>query len=362
MPSLRAPARGTLNMRFLAILTLRNEGAFLLEWLAHHRSVGFTDFLVFSNDCQDGTDEMLDRLATMGGLTHVRNDGPYDQRGIQFTALKQADRLEPVRSADWILTCDIDEFVNIHVGDRSLHALVGALPRATAIALGWRLFGNAGVRAYADTPVTETFLQAAPEVLHWPWRAAMFKTLYRNDGTYRKPGVHRPRAPRPERLDAARWFDSHGRPLSARYRTEGLFLPFGRPNYGLAQINHYALGAMESFLLKADRGRVNRSHAPIAMDYWVERNFNQVEDRSILGLAPQTRAEQHRLMADPVLARLHRAAVDWRHQRIRALMREEEPRSLFARLMMTPPSRALPEDEAQILIQAALAARDAAGG
>ena len=69
-------------MRFLAILTVRNEGAFLLEWLAHHRAVGFTDFLVFSNDCQDGTDAMLDRLADLGELTHIRNDGPYDNGGF----------------------------------------------------------------------------------------------------------------------------------------------------------------------------------------------------------------------------------------------------------------------------------------
>ncbi|MFY9211200.1 MAG: glycosyltransferase family 2 protein, partial [Aestuariivita sp.] len=36
-------------MKFLAVMTVRNEGAFLLEWLAHHRATGFTDFLVFSN-------------------------------------------------------------------------------------------------------------------------------------------------------------------------------------------------------------------------------------------------------------------------------------------------------------------------
>ena len=38
------------TIRFLAILTVRNEGAFLIDWLAHHRACGFTDFLVFSND------------------------------------------------------------------------------------------------------------------------------------------------------------------------------------------------------------------------------------------------------------------------------------------------------------------------
>ena len=63
-------------VRFLAVTSMRNEGAFLLEWLAHHRAVGFTDVLVFSNDCDDGTDAMLDRLAQLGWLTHVPIRGP----------------------------------------------------------------------------------------------------------------------------------------------------------------------------------------------------------------------------------------------------------------------------------------------
>ena len=31
-------------MRALAVLTVRNEGAFLLEWLAHHRAVASLTF------------------------------------------------------------------------------------------------------------------------------------------------------------------------------------------------------------------------------------------------------------------------------------------------------------------------------
>ena len=147
-------------MRCLAVLTVRNEGAFLLEWLAHHRACGFTDFLVFSNDCQDGTDLMLDRLDAMGVLRHVRNDGPYEQGGIQFTAYKQADSMEIVQRADWIVTLDVDEFVNIHTGDHTLSALFAALPEASAITLTWRLFGCGGVARYSDAPVTETFRRA----------------------------------------------------------------------------------------------------------------------------------------------------------------------------------------------------------
>ena len=214
-------------MRALAILTQRNEGAFLLEWLAHHRAVGFTDFLVLSNDCQDGSDRMLNRLAEMGKLAHEHNPPPYDKAGIQFAGLKRASDHPLLQQADWILPLDIDEFVNIHVGDRSLTALLAALPGADAITLTWRLFGNAGVVAFKDEPVTAQFTRAAPAVIHWPWRASMFKTLYRNDGTYGKPGIHRPRAPAPDRVDMARWCDGEGRELPARYRRTGLFSRYG---------------------------------------------------------------------------------------------------------------------------------------
>ncbi len=310
----------------------------MLEWLAHHRAVGFTNFLVFSNDCQDGTDLMLDRLAGMGQLTHVRNDGPYDKGGIQFSALKQAGRMDIVKKADWILTLDIDEFVNIHVGDHTLSALIGALPHASAITLTWRLFGNDGIARYQDHPVTETFSACAPEVIHWPWRAAMFKTLYRNDGTYQKPGVHRPKSPRKDRLGAARWFDCAGRELGDSFKVNRLYSDYGRPLFGLAQLNHYVLGSAESFVLKSDRGRVNHSDRMQA-DYWVERNFCTDQDISIRKMAPYSAPVFEALKQDPELARLHQNAVAWRKDRFANLMRQDEYRALYTRLLMAPPSR-----------------------
>ena len=336
-------------MRFLAVLCVRNEAAFLLEWLAHHQAVGFTDFLVFSNDCQDGTDAMLDRLEALGQVAHVRNDGPYDQRGIQFTALKAAEKHPLVTQVDWILTFDVDEFVNIHLGDRTLPALLAALPDATAITLTWRLFGNAGVVRYEDKSIIEQFRQAAPLDMLWPWRAAMFKTLYRNDGTYGKLGVHRPRQPDRDRLPGARWYDGEGRVLPEQFKTQRLFSDFGRSNHKLVQLNHYALGAMESFVLKADRGRINRSDKPLDMDYWVERNFNQCEDKSIDALADQRDARMAALRSDPHLNDLHEAAVGWRMARFDALMKDDEPRALFGRLLMTPPSQSVPAEAARFM-------------
>lgn len=338
-------------MTHTALLCVRNEGAFLLEWLAHHRAVGFDHFVVFSNDCDDGTDAMLDHLAGLGWLTHARNEGPYDKGGIQFTALKAAAKMQVVREADWLLPLDVDEFVNIHVGDHTLAALHAALPEATAITLTWRLFGSGGQTRYGDMPVTETFTRCAPAVMYWPWRAAMFKTLYRNDGTYRKPGVHRPRDPDRERLDQARWYDGHGRPLPDLFRTKRIFSNYGRDNYGLAQLNHYPLGALETYVLKADRGRAVHSDDMLGLDYFVERNFNTDEDTTITAIAPRRTAELDALKADPTLASLHDAAVAWRHARFEVLLQREPFRALYGRLLMTPPTQPLSRRAAQFLVR-----------
>ncbi len=349
-------------MRITAILCVRNEAAFLLDWLAHHRACGVTDFLIYSNDCQDGTDTLLDRLAARGLVQHRANPGPYDERGVQFTALKAAENEPVVQQADWLLPLDVDEFVNVHVGQGTLPDLIGSLPQATAITLTWRLFGNGGVVQYADTPVTQQFTRAAPKVMYWPWRASMFKTLYRNDGTYGALGVHRPRRPDQARLASAQWFDGSGRDVSELAGTQRVFSTYGRDNYGLAQLNHYPLGSMESYVLKTDRGRAVHADQRLAMDYWVERNFCTEEDNSILALSETVAAIRAELADDAQTAQLHQAAVAWRKARFNDLMAQEPNRALLGRLMMTPPTQPVPKQAAQFLLHHARRANAPKGG
>ncbi len=345
-------------MRALAITSVKNEGPFLLEWLAHHRAVGFTDFLVLSNDCTDGTDAMLDRMATHGWLTHVPNPGPWAQ-GPQWAALRAADQ-HPLRAAaDWIAFIDVDEFVTIHAGDGTLNALLRAVPGATAIAMTWRLFGNDGVITFEDRPVTRQFTRAAPTGMVWPWRAAMFKTLFANDGIYRKLGVHRPRAPDHDRIGNAIWVDGSGHPLPPHYKRQKLFTPLGQDPYRLVQLNHYALGAMESFVVKCDRGRSNRKTGPFDMAYWVERNFCEIRDTTIRRYDAATDAIRAELMEDKVLAQLHHAAVSWRRARFDHLVLDEEYRALFGRLQITGPSRPLPPAQARRMVELGFRGRDA---
>ena len=168
----------------------------------------------------------------------------------------------------------------------------------------------------------------------------MFKTLYRNSGVYRKIGIHRPRNVKDETaLEQFRWFDCVGRELMGDFKTKRVFSNYGQDNYALAQLNHYPLGAMESYILKANRGRAVHSDHLLDIDYWVERNFNTDEDTTIARYRPARDAILDMLLEDARLRKLHERAVQWRKDRFMELMREEPYRALFGRLMMTPPSR-----------------------
>jgi hypothetical protein len=133
----------------------------------------------------------------------------------------------------------------------------GRPARTTAIPLTWRLFRlNAGVIADDDRPVTRSS-PGRPRCL-LALAVMLFKTLFRNDGSYGKLGVHRPRAPDRDRMAGQRWVSGSGVDLAPAFLTTRIFSDLGQDHYGMVQLNHYALGSIEGFLVKADRGRANR--------------------------------------------------------------------------------------------------------
>jgi hypothetical protein len=166
---------------------------------------------------------------------HLPNPGPHPG-GPRFAALEHAARHPTTVAADWVTGLDFDGFVNIEVGDRSLTALLATLPEASAIVLTWRLFGSGGLEGHPEVGGPRTFTCAAFAVLMWPWRALMFKTLHRNDGTCRPSGIHRPRDPVAGRA-ARRWFDGSGAEPPEIHHAERLVPDHGGDHYRLAQVN-----------------------------------------------------------------------------------------------------------------------------
>ncbi|MEO1541035.1 MAG: glycosyltransferase family 2 protein [Pseudomonadota bacterium] len=335
-------------MRALIVTTMRNEGPYILEWLAHHRAVGFTDFLVFSNDCDDGTDALLDRLHELGQIVHCRTK--KGDRSVQWEALSAASAHPLTRAADWILVSDVDEFLTIRAGRGTLADLHTACPHADGFAIGWRMFGSCGRVAFDPDSVLDQFTQAAPETLVWPLRAILYKCLFRNSGTYRKLGVHRPRGRRDGGPFA--WVDGSGRPFPGAGPESSPAVVHSEGQYALAQLNHYAVKSAEDFLVKRDRGKPNHMEQEIDLAYWVDRNFNTVEDLSAHRLKAERRALLQDLRADGQLADLEQRAIDWRRARIVWLLTDLDTFLLFSRLQLVPKSRVLPMEEQLMLVRA----------
>ncbi len=334
--STRKTDSATTQSRTAIVTTMRNEAPFILEWIAYHRAIGVDDFLVYTNDCTDGTDTMLDLLQAKGLLLH--RDNPFRTMNLtpQHAALQAAEAEAVMRNCGWGICMDVDEFINIKLGDGRLPtlyaAMEGAMPGANMIAMTWRLFGNADIDAYTDQPITEQFTRCAPERIRKPHQAWGFKTLFRNIDLYRKLGVHRPKGLNPDLWTRIRWLTGSGQPMPREMFRNGWRSTSDTYGYDWVQLNHYAVRSAESFLVKRDRGRVNHVDRDQGLSYWFRMNHNIDEDRSIQGRLPLLRAEMARLLADPDIARAHADAVAAHRARIRILRADPVQRAFHAEL------------------------------
>ncbi len=231
---------------------------------------------------------------------------------------------------------DVDEFINIKIGNGTLPALFAAMeaaaPGANMIALTWRLFGNADIHAYDDRFLIDQFTLAAPEIVRKPHQAWGFKTLFRNIDIYKKLGVHRPKGLRPDLWDQVRWLNGSGTPMPREMFRNGWRSTTETYGYDWVQLNHYAVRSAESFLVKRDRGRVNHIDRDQGLNYWFRMNFNMVEDRSIQRMVPLARAEYDRLLGDPEIAAMHHTAVAAHRAKIAELRARPDQAAFYAEL------------------------------
>jgi hypothetical protein len=298
---------------------MKDEGPWLLEWVAFHRLIGFDRIVVLSNDCTDGTDALLDRLAALGRVRHLRNPVPEGARP-QPAHLRCAGALPEVTGADWVMVLDADEFLAIRAGGGRLPDLIAALPPgAQAVALTWRLFGSAGHEGWRPGPATLAFTRAAPDDFPRGWGV---KTLFRPFPGMRL-GIHRPQAAARGRsaaaLAAQHWVNGSGARLPPDFVASGWRSTPATIGYALGQVNHYAVKGIETFLLKADRGNVNFKTGKYGPAYFAIHDRNEIEDLTLARHAPALTEELARLRADPEIARLEAAAVAAHEARLASL-------------------------------------------
>lgn len=306
----------------LTFTVMKNEGPFIVEWVAWQRLMGVDRIVVLTNDCDDGTTDILDQLDRTGVLTHLPNpmelapDGTAMRRQAHNTAIAYGKRMRIWRDADYIFLTDVDEFPCLRDGDSTLKSLLKRLEYPDVLTMAETLFGTGDVVSYADAPITSQFTKSA-SLTPGKWRSRRgFKSITRP-----LPQLairnHRPIA-KAETAPGLRWLDGSGRdfPLDLRHvHQKGTD---ARGMFDLVTLNHYTLRSLESFLVKHARGDAV-AEGRIDETYFRRRNQVFADNTEMLPHIPRLEEEMAQLMRDPALKDLHQRAVEAHKAKIDAL-------------------------------------------
>ncbi len=307
---------------------MKNEAPYIVEWVAYHRAMGVDNFLIYTNDCSDGTSEILDRLQELGVLQH-RNNDKWKGNSPQQYALNQALKEDVIKNAEWIIHIDVDEFINVRCGNGTLADFFAAVPDATNVAMTWRLFGHNGITDLADEFVIDQFDTCAPKFCPKPHTVWGFKTMFRNIGAYEKISCHRPNKLDESFKSKVKWVNGSGQDMTREAAEKGWRSSKKSIGYDLLQLNHYALRSAESFLIKRQRGRALHVDRSIGLNYWIRMDWSDFKDITIKRNIPRLKGEYDRLMADDLLRGHHESGLEWHHAKAEELHQMEEFQDLY---------------------------------
>ena len=252
------PARG-----ICAIASARNEGPYLLEWIAYHRAIGVESIFLYTNNNSDGSDELLSALAKSRVIVWMQNElapGCAAQAKAYGHALGV---LPDTLDYRWALVIDLDEFFVFNPDlFRSLPEYISWQEQqpVDAIALNWAVVGSGGQINWRDEPVTKRFttqLGTAPLV----------KTMFRP----RKFMHSTPHHPTAYRRTNTIFLNSDRE--AHVYTDSGDPAVSDSPRANCAWVNHYFFKSVEEFLWKFSRNRGDQPMVPELTSAALPRDF-----------------------------------------------------------------------------------------
>ena len=289
---------------------MKDEGIFLLEWMAYHAGLGFDRTIVVTNDCEDGSDALLDRLAELGLVIHIRQTVPPGT-APQDAGMDHVLRVCHDNGHTHVLHIDSDEFLHLPDGG-TLGGLMRRTSKADVVPIPWIAFGDSGVTQWEPGDlVIDRNTRSAPGTEPG---VTKFKSLFRV-ASFARATDHNPLQPL---IDDPVVCTPDGHPLrngtlyqnkSARFRPLEVACAVSS-----AFLFHYGVRSEDVFLMKNHRGDGQGKHSNkyhLGSDWHRTANRNDVENPALRAALPAVKARLAEWRADPEVARLERACRDW---------------------------------------------------
>jgi hypothetical protein len=288
------------------IAAARNEGAYILDWLAHHRALGFEHAFIYTNDNTDESDTLLRQLAGHGVITLIHNI-PGTHCGPQYKAHAHALSLLPqVLDYRWAALIDLDEYIGLDArmfGGIDDYLAWQETQPVDAIALCWLMFVGSRHDTWRDQPTPARFTRREAGVnMH-------VKSIFR-PGKFCHSQAHYPHAT----LNQPFVYRSEDGGVHHHLGvTERIAAFSGTPSANMAWISHYWLRSAPEALWKVARGHGDWKDRPterhLEMSQFMFKSFvglaartDLVSDQRTVACAPGAAAELAALRALPGIA------------------------------------------------------------
>lgn len=308
MPGLDISTRGgpsepMTETRFLVAAAMKDEGPFILEWVCWYRMLGF-ELLIVTNDCSDHSVDLLQVLVKAGWIRHAEH-APREGEPPKKSAHRAIQTHPGVADADWLLICDVDEFLVLRE-DLSIADYVARFdPAPLGIGFHWKCFGTSDEIDWRDGLTHRIFQHAAPRESKVN---GSFKSLFRDNAAFEEFGAHAPKRYSGEwGVDGKIWVDCRGKALNRFHPTtnpQRATAP-ARVQHKLAQMNHYVLRSAESFALKQGRPSASAGKDRYTQDFFDRFNRNDEFDTNALLFRAAFDAVYASALALPDALRLH---------------------------------------------------------
>ncbi len=271
--------------------TARNEGLYLLEWIAHHRALGIEHFFIYTNQNNDGSDLLLDHLARLGLITWVTNSisaGVNPQARAYTHCLSH---LTQPLDYKWTILIDLDEFITFNpdryttIGEFLDHQEARG---ADAVSMHWSMLTPSGQSRWSPEPMLARFTHREP------WENRHVKSAFvtaRHVASY-------PHNPVPSYKLPQKFLNAAGQPHHLPGSQEEPHQ--GEPNFEHAWISHYFYKSLDEWIWKMSRGFDARDE--LAFD--VEKLEPYLRWFDPANCEPDSRALHHLGALKPELERL----------------------------------------------------------
>jgi Glycosyltransferase family 92 len=259
---------------------VNNEVRSIVEWLAHYKALGFTDFVIYDNESTDGTERILEVLDEAGEL--IRLEWPHSMGERPQRAAYEHMRKNS--TVDWIAFFDADEFLLLR-HDRTIADFLARFDdEVSAVSINWVVFNSGGQDRYRAAPVIERFTESLGR--RAPYNRSM-KGIARRE-RLAGIGIHR------QDIGEGRYATPVGK--DAQFVTGQIMR---KHEHRVAVLHHYMVKSLEEYEEKRNRGHAN-SHNPQRKLTKLETRFPEANapgepNTDMLAMSPRMRAEAMRL-------------------------------------------------------------------